>query len=284
MARGQRTNLASLAGVVGDRSPVENLAAGPGSRHVPLNDLTANPRNPREDVGSLDDLSSIADMQLQPAVVVSKAAYLALYPEDPITTKYVVINGCRRLAAATKYGLSDLDVVVNDAIARDRITLISASITENVDRQDFDVIEEAKAVETLVAECANTEEAAARLHRTKGWVSQRRALLRLAPELQTALRRGELAIREARSLAQVPLQEQVARWRAALDRKDDDAAGEGSDTPRPPSRTQVIAGALKEFDAKPDALADALHTYLGADGVQTLLSLLADRAGAAASS
>ncbi len=129
-------------------------------------------------------------MQLQPAVVVTASAYLELYPKDRITTRYVVVNGCRRLAAAHKYGCAELDIVVNDAIARDRITLISAAITENVDRQDFDVIEEARAVEALVAECGRADLAGQRLHRTESWVSQRRALLKLAPELQTALRRG----------------------------------------------------------------------------------------------
>ena len=123
-------------------------------RTTPLSELTPNPRNPRDDLGDLSDLASIADMQLQPAVVVTKAAYLRLYPDDTITARYVVVNGCRRLAAAHKYGRTDLAVVVNDEIARDRITLISASIAENVDRQDFDVIEEAKAVEALVRSAA----------------------------------------------------------------------------------------------------------------------------------
>ena len=220
------------------------------SRTTPLSELTANPRNPRDDLGDLSDLASIADMQLQPAVAVTTGAYLRLYPDDTISTRYVVVNGCRRLAAAHKYGRTDLAVVVNDEIARDRITLISASIAENVDRQDFDVIEEAKAVEALVAECGRADEAAARLHKTPAWVSQRRALLSLAPELQTALRRGELAIREARSLARVPLEQQVARWRAALDKKDSDAAGEGSagsDKKRPPTRSRVIADALGDI-------------------------------------
>ena len=285
MARGQRTNLAALAGAVGDHSPVEQVGGMP-SRTTPLSELTANPRNPRDDLSDLSDLASIADMQLQPAVAVTTGAYLRLYPGDTISTRYVVVNGCRRLAAAHKYGRTDLAVVVNDEIARDRITLISASIAENVDRQDFDVIEEAKAVEALVAECGRADEAAARLHKTPAWVSQRRALLSLAPELQTALRRGELAIREARSLARVPLEQQVARWRAALDKKDSDAAGEGSegsDKKRPPTRSRVIADALGDFDSKPEALADALRTYLGADGVQRLLTLLTERTGAAAS-
>jgi ParB family chromosome partitioning protein len=219
-------------------------------------------------------------MQLQPAVVVTKAAYLALYPGDSIDAKYVVVNGCRRLAAAHKYGLSALDIVINDAIARDRVTLISASIAENVDRQDFDVIEEAKAVEALVKECGRADKAAISLRKTEGWVSQRRALLKLAPELQTALRRGELAIRDARALARVPLEKQVARWQATLEQQDaEPAAGKGdTDSSRPTSRSRVIAGAVGKFDVAPELLADALHTYLGGDGIQTLLALLADRA------
>jgi ParB family transcriptional regulator, chromosome partitioning protein len=276
MARGQRTSLAALADAVGDNSPVERLTATPPGApgQLPLKDLVANPRNPRDDLGDLNDLASIADLQLQPVAVVTKQAYLALFPDDAITARYVVINGCRRLAAAHKFGRTDLAVVVNDEIARDQITLISASIAENVDRQDFDVIEEAKAVQTLVTACGRADEAAKRLHKTDGWVSQRRALLALAPELQTALRRGELAIREARTLARVPLEQQVARWQAALDKKQNPGQGSGGDdTPRPPSRSRVIASAVGEFEAKPELLANALKTYLGADGVATLMAL-----------
>lgn len=278
MATGRKTDLASLAASVGDNSPVERSAAPtpqPAGLTKPLEDLVANPRNPRDDVGDLADLESIADMQLQPAVAVTKAAYLKLYPKDSITAKYVVVNGCRRLAAARKYGRSDLLVHVNDEIARDRVTLISASIAENVDRQDFDVIEEAKAVDALVAECGRADEAAKRLKKTAGWVSQRRALLALAPELQTALRRGELAIREARSLAQVPLEQQVVRWRASMDKKDRPGEGSGHGKPRQPSRSKVLGTALDQFDVKPELLADALLTYLGEDGVNRLAGLLA---------
>jgi ParB family transcriptional regulator, chromosome partitioning protein len=269
MARGKRTSLAALAGDVGDHSAVDEPAAGP-ARSAPLEQLSANPRNPREDLGDLADLASIADMQLQPAVVVTAEAYRALYPEDPIATRYVVINGCRRLAAAHKYGCTTLDIVVNDAVARDRITLISAAITENVDRQDFDVIEEARAVEALVIECGRADVAGQRLHRTEGWVSQRRALLQLAPELQRALRRGELAIREARALARVPLEQQVARWRATLD-KQPTPDDKSSTAPTPaPSRSKILTSALNKFDSQPGLLVDALRTCLGDDGIQRL--------------
>jgi ParB family chromosome partitioning protein len=274
MARGQRTNLASLASSVGDHSPVEQITPMP-SRATPLDDLTPNPRNPRDDLGDLSDLESIADMQLQPAVAVTKAAYLKLYPHDTITARFVIINGCRRLAAAHKYGRTDLAIVVNDEIARDRVTMISASIAENVDRKDFDVIEEAKAVQSLVQECGSAVEAANRLRKTEAWVSQRRALLLLAPQLQTALRRGELAIREARTLARVPLEQQVARWQAAQNKQNDSGTPNPARDKRSPNPSRIIATALSEFHSKPQLLADVLRTHLGADGVKTLLEVLA---------
>ncbi len=125
-------------------------------------------------------------------------------------------------------------------------------------------------------ECGGGREAANRLRKTEAWVSQRRALLSLAPELQTALRRGELAIREARSLARVPLEQQVVRWRAAQDKKNDDAERNGTPDKRPPSPSRIIATALREFPAKPQLLAEVLRTHLGPDGVKTLLAALAD--------
>ncbi len=143
-------------------SPVNHAGNGHAQPSAAvLSELTANPRNPRDDLGDLDDLASIVDIQLQPAVVVSRTAYQRLYPEDAIATRWVVINGCRRLAAAHRYGRADLEIIVKDELARDRITLLTAAISENVDRVDFDVIEEARAVEALARECGSAGEASA---------------------------------------------------------------------------------------------------------------------------
>jgi len=222
MARGGVRTFEGLHEVVGDKSSVDGKAhqgaAMPRlgmSRSVPLPDLTANPYNPRESIGDLEELASIAEFQLQPVVVVSRGAFENLYPDAKIKARWVVIIGNRRLAAAHKFGRPELDVVVKDELAKDRGTLLTAVIAENVDRSGFDVIEEAKAVEQLVGEYGSADAAAAHLRKSKAWVSQRRALLSLAPEIQEATRKGDLAIREARSLARVPMEQQVARWTAA---------------------------------------------------------------------
>ena len=222
-------------------------------------------------------------MQLQPAVVVTTEAYLQLYPDDTITTRYVVINGCRRLAAAHKYGRTDLEIVVNDEIARDRITLISASIAENVDRQDFDVIEEAKAVERSSGSAAAPTRPPNGCTRRKAWVSQRRALLELAPELQTALAprrtgdpRGARPGPGAAGAAGRPLAG-GARQAGQEGRR------RGGRLDREIGRSPVAhrGEGVARFRSKPELLADALHSYLGADGVQRLMALLTQRAARA---
>lgn len=185
---------------------------------VPLDRLAPNPRNPREDLGDLEDLRSIAELQLQACLAVTREAYLRIWPEDePLLgagVSHVVVNGCRRYAAAVRFGRDTLEISVKDEVAASREALLAASIQENIDRRDFDVLEEARAVEAMVAACEGSGVAAARrLNRSPGWISQRRALLELAPELQSRLRAGDLAVRDARRLARVPLAEQVAAWR-----------------------------------------------------------------------
>ncbi|MFI6960026.1 ParB/RepB/Spo0J family partition protein [Nocardia sp. NPDC050408] len=282
MARGgARKNLADLIDAVGDQSPVDGARPQPNIpvTSAPLVQFVANPRNPRDDLGDLSDLASIAEGQLQPALVVTRGAYLALYPDDATaveSAQWVVINGCRRLAAARKYGCAELEFIVKDEIASTQVRLLSASITENIARQDFDVIEEAKAVEALVEACGTAEAAAAQLKKTGGWVSQRRALLNLAPELQAALRRGDLAIRLARSLARVPLEDQVAKWQAEQARKEnEDTNGEDAGPlERPPVDAPRIAKALKRFGARPDVLADAISEYMEPDQLRSLILAL----------
>lgn len=247
-ARGGKTSFADLAKTIGEKSVVDSHSGVDGvfRAGMPVEELAPNPENPRDDIGSLDDLSSLAERQLQPLTVISKSVWLRVYPEHNealADAKFVVVNGCRRLAAARHFGVPGLDVVIRDAIASDRASVLRAAILENVARRDFDVIEEAKAVERMVTEIGNARDAAATLGKSEGWVSQRRSLLKLTPELQEKLRSGELLYREARSLARVPQDEQVNAW---LDRQKD-----SSDNP-PPSPSPTPSPASRDDEEEVD--------------------------------
>lgn len=290
MGRGGVKTFDGLVEAVGDNSSVDGEARSviaprsAVSRSVPLRDLVANPHNPRDFIGDLDELASIAEFQLQPAVVVTRAAFEKIYPETKVSARWVVVIGNRRLAAAHKFGRTELDVVVKDELAKDRATLLTAVISENVDRSGFDVIEEAKAVESLVNEYGSADAAADHLRKSKTWVSHRRALLKLAPALQEATRRGDLAIREARTLARVPLEQQVARWTAVTDRHESERSGrhdtekrtadtvDGGEAPARAPRS--VSRALRKFDTAPAELALALRDQLGDAGSRTLITQL----------
>lgn len=279
--RGGRVSLADLASSVGDNSPVDpnSFADGVFRPNIPLEQLVSSPRNPRHAIQNLDDLASIKDRQLQPGTVVSRRAWLSLWPEDEDTlgdAKYVVVNGNRRLAAAREFGRDGLDVVIRDGLATDRATVIWAAVAENVDRENLDVLEEARAVELMVEEAGSATAVALRLKRSEGWVSQRRNLLKLAPELQESLRAGELVLRTARALANVPVEQQVARWKAAQEKADQPSDPE-PEQEKPAPTPQAAVRALKRMRTDPVTLATAVFDVFSEDEIEQLVSALKSR-------
>ena len=284
MSRGGITDWDSLLGDVGSNSPVDGAAsttrAPAPTKAVALDQLVPNPYNPRDSLGDLAELASIVDHQLQPAIAVTRATFLGLFPDAEVAGKWVVIIGNRRLAAASKFGRPTLDIIVKDDLARDRATLLSAVISENVDRKGFDVIEEAKAVDRLVAEYGSAEAAKESLKKSSTWITQRRALLKLDPLLQDALRRGELPVRDARELARLSHADQVERWKSRTSTGGGGAGrhGGGRSTPGGSApgapRARSLSRALRRFDTDPAALAGALYEELGERGVKTLISQL----------
>lgn len=253
--------------------------------NVPLDDLAPNPRNPRDDLGSLDDLASISERQLQPATVITRARWLDLWPEDAAAigdARWIVVNGCRRLQASHRYGRSGLDVVVQDTLAVSRESVIWAAIAENIDRQNLDVIEEAKAVQQLADELGSADAAAERMGRSKTWVSQRRRLLALHPDLQAEVRAGELAIRDARELGRLPMASQVAAWekklaqREELENQSDAGSAPERNTKRKDATPASAVRALKRLRAEPDVLASALVEVLDANQIDAILTALTE--------
>jgi ParB family chromosome partitioning protein len=216
-----RRSMADLAAVPTMTAPVPALGdAPPRLLRVPPAAVAPNPVNPRTNAGDLADLESMKTAgQLQACLVVTRPAFLAIHPEHETTigaATYVVVAGTRRRLAAEQFGLPTLDVVVRDAVAIDRLTFFGVSILENVDREQLSPLDEARAVERLAAEAGHggKGKAAEQLGKSAGWVSQRLALLRLCPAMQDLLRAGELPIREARSLALLPAEEQEPAWRS----------------------------------------------------------------------
>ncbi|MCI3279176.1 ParB/RepB/Spo0J family partition protein [Streptomyces cylindrosporus] len=213
---GRRTSLASLAG-----APVEDVPgqSQPLLLSLPLDKMVPTRFNPRRRFGTDDELrefgTKLAKEQLQPAVVVSRTAYLKLWPEEAEhvgDASYVIANGERRWRASRLADRPTLEVVHKEDVASSRAAFLDAVQAENNDRQDLDPIERALGIDIMVRELGGAEQVAVYYNKTKGWVSQQRKLLKLTPELQDLVASGVMPVRVARDIAGLPAEVQSVAW------------------------------------------------------------------------
>ncbi|MET8298465.1 ParB/RepB/Spo0J family partition protein [Streptomyces sp. NPDC005180] len=182
---------------------------------VPLDQVSPTPLNPRRNFGTDEEKTRFGEelrqAQLSACVVVSRGAYLSLYPDHEGrigAAAYVLINGERRFRSALHVGLESLDFVVRDDLAASRADFIDHLLAENLEREDFDVIERARGVQQLVDTCAEQgrehgakSRAAERLGKSPSWVTNQLVLLELPEEIQRMLSSGDMPERDGRLLA-----------------------------------------------------------------------------------
>lgn len=245
-----------------DTTPVVDTRADGRLLRVPLTRLAPNLVNPRQDFGTEDELidfgKSLLRRQNQACPVVSRSAYLKLWPDDANATgdvDYVLVSGERRYRAATAVGMTTLDCVVNDDFATDRKTFMEAVVSENVDRQNFDPIEEAYAVQALVTEFGSNRAVAQHFERVDGWVTQRVLLTHLAREVQDLVRKKTIPLEAARSLGKQARDnewstvDQLAWWEEEQTRRA--AASAARSAARKEARRRPSAGPPKVNTAQP---------------------------------
>ncbi|MDA5284622.1 ParB/RepB/Spo0J family partition protein [Streptomyces sp. Isolate_45] len=210
-----------------DDSPLVDTRADGRLLRVPLNRLAPNRVNPRTDFGTADELldlgKSLRRRQIQACPAVSRSAYLKLWPDHAEhlgDVDYVLVTGERRYRGASAADSPTLTCVVDDGAAKDRRTFMEAVVSENVDRANFNTIEEAYAVQALVAEFGSNRAVAQHFERADGWVTQRILLTYLAPDVQDLVKAKSMPLDAARSLGKLARDkswnsaEQLAWWQS----------------------------------------------------------------------
>jgi len=129
---------------------------------------------------------------------------------------YRIIAGERRWRAAQKAGLTRVPVVVKEVTGPDaQGRLLQMALIENIQREDLNAIEEAKAYRRLADEFSLTQDAiAAAVGRDRATIANTLRLLKLPDELQNDLSAGALTMGHARAILALPseaLQLRVAR-------------------------------------------------------------------------
>lgn len=89
--------------------------------------------------------------------------------------------------------------------------LLASALVANIHRQDLEELDEARALQRLLAVHGSQHALAKRLYRSQGWGSQRLALLNLTPKLQARI--GEEPIDLLRAVGNRPQEEQEGALR-----------------------------------------------------------------------
>ncbi|MFF1443392.1 ParB/RepB/Spo0J family partition protein [Streptomyces sp. NPDC058295] len=181
---------------------------------LPVHRISPNPDNPRSSLGDLTDLAGSLKThgQKQAITVMNRDAYIKANPDRAADLEHdithVVIDGSSRLAAAREAGLTTLKVMVSDEQGGTSEELLESALVANIHRQDLEELDEARALQRLLAIHGSQRALAKRLHRSQGWVSQRVALLNLTPELQSRI--GQEPIDLLRAVGNKPADQQEA--------------------------------------------------------------------------
>lgn len=116
----------------------------------------------------------------------------------PLGDHYELVAGERRLRAARLAGMSRIPAIVRTLSDEQALEI---SLVENLQREDLNPLEQARAFERLASHFALTqEEIAKRTGKDRATVANIMRLLRLPPEVQALLEEGKLSGGHARTL------------------------------------------------------------------------------------
>lgn len=128
--------------------------------------------------------------------------------------RYEIIAGERRWRASQMAGLQEVPVVVRDV--PDQAAMAMALI-ENIQRENLNPIEEARALQRLILEFSLThQETADAVGRSRAAVSNLLRLLELHDEVRTLLEHGDIEMGHARALLALTGEEQRAAARKVV--------------------------------------------------------------------
>lgn len=167
-------------------------------RPIPLDQIEANPFQPRQAFPSeaLEELAESIRSQgvLQPILV------------RPRDGRWQLIAGERRFRAARMAGLAAIPAIVK-AIPDDRA--LEIALIENIQREDLNPIEQARALQQLATRFQMPQEhLAQRTGKDRASVANLLRLLKLDVSVQDLVEAGALSMGHARALLSLPSSEQ----------------------------------------------------------------------------
>ena len=165
-----------------------------GISRVAITDIQPNPKQPRRDfdekaLQELADSIKLHDI-IQPVTVTKTKA-----------GKFILISGERRWRASKLAGLKDIPAFVRQA---NDAQLLELALLENLQREDLNAMEISLSYQRMMEELDFTQEQVAeRMGKDRSTVANFIRLLKLPPDIQLAVRNGDISMGHARALINV---------------------------------------------------------------------------------
>lgn len=193
--RPKRGGLGRGLGSLIPTTPLDPVATETGAATtiaLPIDKIAPNPYQPRK-VMDPDKLQDLAD-----SIRVHGLVQPLIVTEDREGNRYLLIAGERRWRAAAMAGLSDVPVVVREAVPQDMLEL---AIIENLVRADLGPLEEAASFRQLIDEFGLSQsQVAARVGRSRTAVANTLRLLNAPDQVQAALASEAISEGHARAI------------------------------------------------------------------------------------
>ena len=160
---------------------------------VQIKDIQKNPYQPRKEFSEekIQELAqSIKENGLIQPIIVRKSPVLG----------YEILAGERRYRASIAAGLSEVPVIVKQLSDQD---MMLHSIIENLQRENLNPIEEAKAYQSLIDKGFTHTEIAEKMGKSRPYITNLVRLLGLPKHILTEVESGKLSQAHARLLIQL---------------------------------------------------------------------------------
>lgn len=158
---------------------------------IPIDEIEPNPHQPRTDF----DPKAVSEL----AQSIREKGILQPIAVRRYGSGYQLIAGERRFRAARQAECAVVPAIVMD-VGTDQ-EMMELSLIENIQRENLNPIEEAKAYRMLIDECFLTQdEVAQRVGKDRSTIANTLRLLALAAEVLDALQAGQISAGHARTL------------------------------------------------------------------------------------
>lgn len=164
------------------------------SRNIPIERIRPNPFQARRNFDGLEELAEVIRQQ-------GFVSRLRVRPDPTAEDYFQLVYGERRLRAAQMAGLSELPC---DLVTYSDRQMIEIGLAENIQRQDLNPLEEARAFQQFMLEFDySIRGLAERLGKHKDYVDGRLALLRAPSDVQELVAQRPDTVTVARRIARL---------------------------------------------------------------------------------